>query len=100
MLIVNLKDDITCQRESRLYRTWGEFYEDTFSPLVFPTKVIELKLHGKTYSEKKECLKSIVMDLTDVVDLSYMELCLLQAWIETNAQRFGLVNEFTDNGIL
>lgn len=100
MLIVNLKDDINCQRESRLYRTWGEFYEDTFSPLVFPTKVIELKLHGKTYSEKKECLKSIVMDLTDVVDLSYMELCLVQAWIEANAQRFGLVNEFTDNGIL
>ena len=64
--------------------------------------VIPLRISGRTYSERKESLRNLVMEisLADNGGLSYMEESTIEDFVRTNAYRYGLVEEFEENAII
>lgn len=60
------------------------------------------EIEGKTYAEKKENLRNFAIEWQqDSVEnnLSWKEMIYWQGWSEQMGRRFGLLNEFRENGI-
>lgn len=60
------------------------------------------EIEGKIYAEKKENLRSFAIEWQqDSVEnnLSWKEMIYWQGWFEQMGRRFGLLNEFRENGI-
>lgn len=94
-----IENDLICDTSAG---TWEQYYGDTFSP---ETKVVwfaPLAVIGKTYKQKKESLRNFVKDLQfyDCGGMSYGEMAMVDAFIQENAKRYGLLNEFRSEGIV
>ena len=65
---------------------------------------VPLLVIGKTYAEKKADLYSKAVILSDALGVysawSYGELLTIQDFLEANAKRYGLLQEFRENGLL
>ena len=83
-----------------LYTSYDQWYSDTFSPCC-KYELVDLKVKGKTYKERKESLSETAHDFIriDQGGLSYGELAIIQNWFRTNAKRYGLLKEFEENYI-
>lgn len=84
------------------------FYSATWNPdvaekvvLVDKSFVILGRLSGKTYAEKKEEVRQKAIDYQRIDEggLSYGELALICEYFETYGKRYGLLREFSENGI-
>ena len=68
--------------------------------------VLRLEVCGKTYSERKEYLRTVAIFFQAKDDgeadilLSMGERAVIEDWFYMNAKRFGLVEEFSLNGII
>ena len=62
---------------------------------------IPLRLTGKTYSERKQALIDLAIDIqiTDQRGLSYGESAIIQDYFEENGKRYGCLEEFRENAI-
>ena len=81
---------------------WEEWHKDTFSPLCKNIEVLELKIGGKTYEERKYNLEELAKDWQlnfCQYSWSYYELMLVQGFFYDNAKRYGLVKVFHENAI-
>ncbi|MBO5918729.1 MAG: hypothetical protein J6Q14_08195 [Oscillospiraceae bacterium] len=93
------------QREENFYRSWDEYYSDTFSPDVEALMLLPFEIHGKTYAERKESLRNLAIDFQDADDgdadlwLSYGELSDIQDYFNRMGRRYGLLREFRENAI-
>lgn len=85
-----------------IFDTWPEYHAATFSPDCTISACIPLQLHGSTYTARQESLRTIAQDIqtADNGGMSWGEVATLGDWLTTNARRYGLVNEFRDNGII
>ena len=82
---------------------WREWHRDTFSPTCEDIEVLELRLHGNTYQEKKKNLRCLAVDWQldfGQYSWSYAELAQVSDFFYTNGRRYGLIKEFKENGIL
>lgn len=93
------------QREENFYRSWDEYYEDTFSPEVEILVLLPFEIHGKTYAERKESLRNLAIDFQHADDgdadlwLSYRELDDIGCYFNRMGRRYGLLQEFRENAI-
>lgn len=89
-------DSMSC-----LFDSMGQLKDATSYPNVTAAHVYELKLNGKTYSDRRESLRNLAIDIqaADNGGLSYMEMYNLQRFFERNARRYGLLTEFHENAI-
>ena len=81
------------------YDMW---YRDTFSPDCEDIKVLDFKIKGKTYSDKKASLEQLAKDWqNDFASLgwSYGELAEIGCYFYENAKRYGLLETFKENCI-
>ena len=81
------------------YETW---HKDTFSPTCKNIQILDFKISGKTFGERKNNLIELAKDWQYnfcSLDWSYGELYIIQNWLYENARRYGLVREFHENGI-
>lgn len=81
---------------------WKEFYKNTFSPLTKDINILEFKLHGKTYQEKKAASIQLAQDFQFFfgdLSWSYSELAEIQGYFERIAKQYGLMKEFKENCI-
>lgn len=82
----------------------GEFIEATFSPESINKMFFPLKVSGKTYAERKEDLEKKAKEYQNAVSefagLSWGEFFILDGFFEKNAKRYGLLEEFRENGII
>lgn len=62
---------------------------------------IPLRLTGKTYSERKQALIDLAIDIqiTDQGGLSWNEVFILNDYFEKNGKRYGCLEEFRENAI-
>lgn len=91
--------------EARIYcgvNRWADFHRDTFNPSTVFDFVVLGSISGKTYAERKENArqKAVDVSLFDCGGLSWWEYSELGAYFEKLAHRFGLVEEFRENGII
>lgn len=81
-----------------------DWFRDTFCPDTKIQIMIDLTTHGKTYSERKMSLRDIALQFQDLfsvygVDMSYEELSTWCDFFNRYGKRYGLLNEFHENGI-
>ena len=91
-------------RHANIYTSWSRYFSDTFSPDTERLYLIEFKVKGKTYAERKANLENIVHDFqsadSDVSGgLSWGEYADVCNWFERMGKRYGLLREFRENAI-
>lgn len=80
------------------YKQW---HEDTFSG-VYNIEILDFKISGETYKEKKESLKDLAINWQDnfsPLSWNYSELAKIGNYFYKNGKRYGLLKEFKENGI-
>lgn len=85
-----------------LYFEHDDFYRDTFNPYCEDIEVCYFTIHGKTYRERKESCIELAkrVQRMDTGGLSYNEYFIIGEYFSRMARKFGLVQEFKENGIL
>lgn len=84
---------------------WETWYKETFCPDTNVLLIIDLTVHGKTYEERKNDVVEKAIDFQDLgsvydIQLYWSELAEFGAYFEKQGKRYGLLNEFRENGIL
>lgn len=88
--------------KSELYFGWDKFHADTFSPDTKIVCLIDFTVHGKDYQSRKASVESIGIDWSNSVDASglfYSDIAILSDWFYRNGKRYGLLRDFTENGL-
>ena len=95
------------ERVAAVYEDYNRpiFYGDTFSPETIIHGVVDFHTHGRTYAERKESARNTAIEFQNIDaevsgGLSWGELADVGAWFETMAKRYGLIEEFRENGII
>ena len=81
------------------YQLW---FDDTFSPLCKNQKILDFKISGKTYQERKNNAEELAKDWQynfASLDWSYGELCEINNYFYTIGKRYGLLRVFKENCI-
>lgn len=81
---------------------WSAFHKDTFSPLTKNIEILDLKVSGKTYKERKSNLYDLAIKYQynfAPLSWSYGELVEICDFFEKNGKRYGLLKEFKENAI-
>lgn len=106
MFIARLKDKYSSERDAicNLYddNEISIFYNETFSPDI-EYQILPFKISGKTYAERKNAARNLAIEyqiITDCGGLSYGELSAIRAYFENIAARYGLIQEYRENGII
>ena len=89
--------------ENYIYYSFEEWYKDTFSPVTEIKGVLEFKIEGKNYAERKASLQGIAMEWQArfaEYAWSYGELAEIYSFLEKNAKKYGLIKEFKENCII
>jgi len=84
-----------------LYFDRSEFIKDTFSPDTQIVSIVDFTVHGKTYRERKSSVEQIAHDWDingDTSGLYWSDMAVLSDWFYRNGKRYGLIEEFTENG--
>lgn len=79
---------------------YEQWCKDTFSPTCENIEVLDFKIRGNSYAEKKASLEDLAMDYYSnfsMLSWSYGELAEIQDFFYTNAKRYGLLKEFKEN---
>ncbi len=73
-----------------------------FSPAKTIIYIINFKLTGRTYQERKTAARDLAIDFsnTEAPGLSYSELSYIYNFFEKVGRRYGLINEFKENAII
>lgn len=88
-------------KQANLYHGYSKWFEDSFSPDTIVNTIIDFKVIGKTYAEKKAYLRNLAIEFQYADDggLSYGELADIQEFFNLNGKRYGLIQEFRENAI-
>lgn len=89
------------ERYGGLYFSWETFHRDTFGPIK-DLRLVEFKINGKTYAEKKADSRNIAIEwqTMDHVGLYWSEVGTIMAWFEKTGRQYGLRQEFRENGVI
>ena len=93
---------INGKEKSELYFDKTKFISDTFNPMTEIVTLIDFTIHGKTYQERKASAESIAIDWSNSGDISGLfmsDLWVLSDWFYRNGKRYGLLEDFTENGL-
>lgn len=74
----------------------------TFSPTCENIETLDFTIKGKTYKERKDCLKDIAIEWSNNFSQhswSYGELAEITDYFYENGKRYGLLKEFRENAI-
>lgn len=106
MFIARMKDKYSSDHDAicNLYddNEISIFHAATFSPDI-EYEILSFKISGKTYAERKNAARDLAYEyqiITNCGGLSYMELSTIQSYFETIAARYGLIQEYRENGII
>ena len=94
--------DASGEIKSRLYFNCEDYYRDTFNPECEEIAVINFKVSGYGYRKKKDAARNIAIawtNTTDVSGLSWLDCQHVSDWFYTMGKRFGLLSEFSENGL-
>lgn len=88
--------------ENYIYFSFEEWNRDTFNPLTEIIGMLDFKIQGKNYTEKKASLEDLAKEWQGQFasyNWSYGELAEIGDFFERNGKRYGLLREFKENGI-
>ena len=89
--------------ENYVYFDWRAWHTDTWNPTIEIIGLLNFKISGKTYTEKKASLEDLAKDWQNnfaCYAWGYGELAEIYNFFEKNAKKYGLLKEFKENGII
>ena len=95
---------LNCGNENEvvLFESWNDFENARLPRCYELDDILNLKISGKTYAERKASLEDIAIQYSywcGEWNCSYMELAGVSDFFERNGKRYGLLTEFRENGI-
>ena len=81
---------------------YKEWQKDTFCPYCKNISILDFKISGKTYEEKKASLEDLAKDWQynfSSLSWSYSELAEICNYFYENGKRYGLLKVFKENAI-
>lgn len=104
MLIAVMHFNETGDSRTAFYDSMDAYIRDTFSPEWGQDYLIEFKVRGRSYAEKKNHVRNLAVEMStlplDTWDVPWFAEGDITEWFETMGRRYGLVREFTENGII
>ena len=88
--------------ENYIYFSFEEWYRDTFNPLTEIIGMLDFKIKGKNYTEKKANLEDLAKEWQGQFasyNWSYGELATIGEYFNKNGKKYGLLREFKENCI-
>ena len=84
------------------FNFWDQVHSFFFSPCLDPVFVTDFRVHGKTYQERKENARNIAIDVQAFSwpGLYMSEYAEIQNELETMGKKYGLLNEFREEGVI
>lgn len=92
----------TINGNGRIFDNYADLHTATFSPDIDITDIIEFKITGKSYAERRERCRELAIEFQHAAapGLYYSDVANVTAFLEKNARRYGLLTEFKENGII
>lgn len=93
---------INGKEHAGVYTRYQDYIRDTFSPDTEIISLIELVTHGRSYQERKECIREQAIEYSNIrseCSLSWLELSLIEGYFRKNGERYHLIEEFEENAI-
>lgn len=81
---------------------YEEWCKETFSPNIENIRILDFKISGETYEERKASLEDLAIDYSNnfaSLSWSYGELAEICNFFYKNGKRYGLLQEFKENAI-
>lgn len=85
-----------------IYFSFEEWNRDTFNPLTEIIGMLDFKIQGKNYTEKKASLEDLAKEWQGQFasyNWSYGELATIGEYFNKNGKKYGLLREFKENCI-
>lgn len=86
-------------KTSNGYKVWNTL---TFSPTCKNIKMLDFKISGKTYQERKASLEDLAIEFSNnfaSLSWSWGEIAEITNYFYENGKRYGLLKEFKENAI-
>ncbi|MCR5357823.1 MAG: hypothetical protein K6E63_10535 [Lachnospiraceae bacterium] len=101
MVVAKLRDSVG-RSVSNLYNDFDDLQRDVFSRNTCIIYMISFHIFGSCYEERKSSLRDIAVEFShfDSDGLSYSELLTISSWFQKMGRKYGLMNEFIENGII
>ena len=101
-MIVSDYIDAKGAEHCRIFYSFEDLHRATFSPACRIWDTVELKLHGKTYSERKEACAALAARVLKMKtgDLAYSEIQILRNYFQKYGAKTGNLKLFRRIGIL
>lgn len=96
---VRVQDEETT---AKLYYSFDKWVSDIFRPIYDDKYIIELKVSGKNYKERKNDLQEKAIDYSNIrgcLDITFSDLLDIDDFFRRNGKRYGLLSEFKENAI-
>lgn len=103
MKMLGVYKDTDGKIKNNIYYSYELWFKDTFSPATEIIAKIPLKVSGKTYKEKQEDLRQKAIEYQQTWQYctwSYHNVLELDNFFIKNGERYGLLKEFKENGII
>ena len=95
-------DDVNIEYSGVVY-SYPQLYEATYNPMVEWQVLILDKVSGRTYAEKKAFVHDLAVEwshmMCNEVEMDYYDLGEIDEWFRKYGRRYGLMDEFKENGI-
>ena len=79
--------------------SYTTLHNKTFSPIDWEIVILD-KVHGKTYEDKKEFVRDLSIDYSNMYDKGDpLDWLNIESWFYKYGKRYGLLREFHENGI-
>jgi hypothetical protein len=86
----------------RIFETFEDFHQATFSPACRVWDTAEFKIHGATYKERKESCAKLAARVKRMEkgNLTYSEIQRLRDYFEKTGRKYGNLRLFRRIGVL
>lgn len=101
-MFLGIYDDSTGNHHVKLYFFREQWHKDTFSPDCTNIQIIDFSIRGHNYAARKADLRELAIDFqgANTEGISWLELAKISDFFTRNAKKYGLTNEFRENGII
>ena len=99
LAVININGD----DEMKVYYSFEELHKDLFCPDDFLVWMTDFKIKGATYAERKQFARDIGINISNyrsVETLTFTDAINVAEQLDTIAKRYGLVEEFRENGLI
>ena len=99
MIFVTYETEKSRERKSTTFNSWDEYDNFLFSPFYKPISVIDFRVKGKTYAERKAYAREMAIEYqtTAAPGLTWGELSEIGEKLREIGRRVGLLREFKEN---